>query len=63
MKFVVYRDRGKQWRWSLRARNGNIIADCGEGYKRKRSCLKGIAAVKKAVNAPVIGAEAAKEKA
>jgi len=30
--FEVYEDRGGQWRWRLVHRNGNIIADGGEGY-------------------------------
>ena len=27
-----YRDAHKQWRWNLKAKNGRIIADSGEGY-------------------------------
>jgi len=33
----VYRDRGGEWRWRLRHRNGNVIAVGGEGYTRKHN--------------------------
>ena len=38
--FTVYRDKRKEWRWRLKASNGHILADSGEGYKRKRDCLR-----------------------
>lgn len=37
MKFILYRDRKKEWRWRLKARNGRVIATSGEGYKRRGS--------------------------
>ena len=37
--FELYRDRKKEVRWRLRARNGKVIADSAEGYKTKRACL------------------------
>lgn len=40
MKFQVYRDKAGEWRWRLRAKNGRIVADSGEGYKRKTTMLK-----------------------
>jgi len=48
-KFEVYKDKAGEFRFRLKAKNGQIIA-VGEGYKEKKSCLKGIASVKK--NAP-----------
>ncbi len=35
MKFQLYLDRHKEWRWRLYAKNGRKIADSGEGYKRR----------------------------
>ena len=35
MTFIIYKDHLGEWRWTLRAKNGKKIADCGEGYKRK----------------------------
>lgn len=35
MKFVLYLDRKGEHRWKLVGRNGRILADCGEGYKRR----------------------------
>lgn len=39
MKFTLYKDRKKEWRWRL-VKNGRIVADSGEGYKRKGACKK-----------------------
>lgn len=44
-KFEVYQDRGGQFRFRLRARNGGIIA-VSENYTAKAACLDGIAAVR-----------------
>lgn len=41
MHFYVYKDKKGEWRWKLRAKNGKIIADSGEGYKRRRDCVNG----------------------
>lgn len=48
-KFEVYTDKAGEYRFRLKARNGEIIAT-SEGYKAKPSCLNGIESVKK--NAP-----------
>ncbi len=48
-KFEVYQDKAGEFRFRLKATNGQIIAT-SEGYKAKESCLNGIASVKK--NAP-----------
>ena len=48
-KFEIYKDKRKEFRWRLRADNGQIIA-VGEGYKSKRGCKNGIESVKR--NAP-----------
>lgn len=40
MHFKIYRDRKKEWRWTLYARNGRKIADSAEGYKRIGKCRK-----------------------
>ena len=48
-KFEMYLDKAGEYRFRLKARNGEIIAT-SEGYKAKASCLNGIESVKK--NAP-----------
>ena len=48
-KFEVYLDKSGEYRFRLKARNGEIIAT-SQGYKAKASCLNGIESVKK--NAP-----------
>ena len=48
-KFEVYTDKAGEFRFRLKATNGQIIA-VSEGYKAKASCLNGVESVKK--NAP-----------
>ena len=48
-KFEVYVDKRGEFRFRLKAKNGEIIA-VGESYKDKASCLNGIESIKK--NAP-----------
>ena len=45
--FEVYKDRGGEFRWRLRAVNKQVIATSGQGYKEKRDCMNGIESVKK----------------
>ncbi len=40
-KFVVYKS-GNEFRWRLKAANGETVADSGQGYASKRSCRKGV---------------------
>lgn len=48
-KFEVYMDKAGEFRFRLKATNGQIIA-VSEGYKALASCMNGIESVKK--NAP-----------
>jgi uncharacterized protein YegP (UPF0339 family) len=52
-KFEIYKDKAGEYRFRLKAPNGEIIA-VGEGYRTKRSCLNGIQSVKKNVLKPKI---------
>ena len=53
-KYEIYKDAAGQFRFRLKARNGEIIA-VSEGYKAKASCQNGIASVRKnAPDAPVV---------
>jgi len=36
--FEIYKDRKKEWRWRAK-RKGRIVADSGEGYKRRNACV------------------------
>lgn len=55
MRFQIYRDRQRQWRWRLIAMNGKTVADSAEGYRRRRGCLHGVQLVRDSVNAPLKG--------
>lgn len=53
-KFELYTDKKGEFRFRLKAKNGQIIAT-SEGYKTKKSALNGIASVgKNAPDAPVV---------
>lgn len=46
MKFETFLDKAGEWRWTLKADNGDPIATSGEGYKNMSDCLHGIELVK-----------------
>ncbi len=53
-KFEMYVDKAGEYRFRLKATNGQVIAT-SEGYVTKDNCENGIASVKKnAVDAPVV---------
>ena len=59
-KFELYKDKGGEFRFRLKAGNGQIIGK-SEGYKAKASAKKGIASIaKNAPDAPVIVLDAEK---
>ncbi len=47
-KFEMYKDKAGEFRFRLKAKNGEIIA-VSEGYKAKAGCLNGIDSVRKNV--------------
>lgn len=48
-KFVVFQDAQGQYRFRLKAGNGQVIA-IGEAYTTKKACLSGIDSIRR--NAP-----------
>ncbi|MBR6789550.1 MAG: YegP family protein [Oscillospiraceae bacterium] len=56
-KFEIYTDKAGEFRFRLKATNGQVIA-VSEGYKAHASCLNGVESVKKnAVDAAIVEAE------
>ena len=51
-KFEIYTDKSGEFRFRLKARNGEIIAT-SEGYKAMKSCLNGIDSVKRNADSPI----------
>ncbi|MDO4378022.1 MAG: YegP family protein [Erysipelotrichia bacterium] len=51
-KFVVYKDKADEFRFRLKAGNGQIIL-VSEGYRSKAACLNGIESVKKNADSEV----------
>lgn len=56
-KFEIYVDKGGQFRYRLKAKNGEIILS-GEAYKAKAGLLNGVASIKKNAESPVVKVEA-----
>jgi uncharacterized protein YegP (UPF0339 family) len=52
-----YRDKRKQWRWQAIARNGRVVADSAEGYRRLADALRGCAATCNAIQCQRIEVE------
>lgn len=56
MKYKIYRDKKGEWRWKAIVKNGRIIADSAEGYKRRYGCHKSLIAFRNmAMYAPIEG--------
>ena len=56
-KFELYTDKAGEYRFRLKATNGEIIA-VSEGYKAMASCKNGVASVQKnAVDSPIVKEE------
>lgn len=51
--FHVYKDKAGEWRWSLKAANGRVIADSGEGYRDRGDCIHSIELVRSLNKAPL----------
>ncbi|NHN66192.1 DUF1508 domain-containing protein, partial [Haloarcula sp. JP-Z28] len=41
-RFEVYEDAAEEWRWRLRADNGELIADSGEGYANRSKAMDAV---------------------
>ncbi|HEV7684516.1 MAG TPA: YegP family protein [Pyrinomonadaceae bacterium] len=46
MTYYYYKYARGEWRWNLKAANGRILADLGEGYKSEQECKADIDRVK-----------------
>ncbi|OYR48215.1 hypothetical protein DJ74_11210 [Halorubrum sp. Ea8] len=53
--FELFEDAGGEWRWRLRHRNGNIVADSGQGYASRSNAVEAVTNLK--TNAPGAGEE------
>jgi len=51
-KWEIFKSYGL-WYFHLKATNGKVLLQ-SESYVTKRGCLKGIAAIKKCVNGPIV---------
>jgi len=47
LKFEIYQDNAKEFRWRLKAANGESLATSGQGYKSKADCKNGVERIMK----------------
>ena len=52
-KFEIYVDKAGEFRFRLKAKNGEIIAT-GEGYKSKSGCKNGIESIRKNADSEIV---------
>jgi len=52
-KFEVWKTPAGEWRWHLKAANGEIVA-ASEGYKTRAGAMTGIRALRTAVDAALL---------
>ena len=45
MRVKFYRDRGRNWRWTIYAKNGRKVANAGQGYSRRSDAVNGFRVV------------------
>lgn len=55
-KFEIYADKAGEYRFRLKAKNGQIIAT-GEGYKAKDGCKNGIESIRENADSEVVEEE------
>ena len=53
LKYIVYQDQNREWRWYLQSANKRKLAHSGEGYENRVDCLAAIQLVKGSGAAPV----------
>lgn len=59
-KFEVYQDAAGEWRWRLKASNGQVVAS-GEGYKTQAGAKRGCEALQRAAKLAKVVAVAPKK--
>lgn len=47
LKFEMYQDTSKEYRWRLKSADGGILATGGQGYSAKATCQHAIESIKK----------------
>src|SRR5690242_13182404 len=63
MKFEVYQDAAKEYRWRLKASNGQIMATGGQGYKAKADCRQAVKRIQSDVDSDKLKFEVYEDKA
>lgn len=53
MKFVIYKDTDRQFRWRLYPDKGMPIAASAEAFRTYDECVQAIALVREAAHAPI----------
>ena len=62
LKFEIYQDTAKEYRWRLKAANGAVLATSGQGYKAKADCQKGVERIKEQAGSDKVSFEVYEDK-
>ena len=46
LRFELYRDTRREYRWRLKAANGKVLARSNEGYRKKVDCRSAITRIR-----------------
>lgn len=49
----LYKDTSGEWRWNVKAANGRIVANSGEGYHNRQDAIEGARAAAKLLSMPI----------
>ncbi|HEX8226844.1 MAG TPA: YegP family protein [Candidatus Saccharimonadales bacterium] len=58
-KFIIRQDKAENWRWTLKASNGETLGRSEEPFSTKTSCIRSVEAVVRAAEIAVIEVEKA----
>jgi uncharacterized protein len=53
-QYEIYKDEAKEWRWRLVGKNGKVISDSAEGFKRRAGLLNNIKANRAAAVSAIV---------
>jgi uncharacterized protein YegP (UPF0339 family) len=61
LTFELFKDAKEEFRWRLKATNGQTIATSGEGYKAKADCMKAIESIRLGASKAKVDDQSAKK--
>ena len=54
LRFEIYKDAASEWRWRLKARNGEILAMASEGYITRQGAQRSVLIMQASVGSAAV---------